>query len=179
MNAIVLRYILIGLSATTVIGLSAAGWWVQQMLESKVRQTDHARIDAQLSAVELQQLKRLEQQLTDDKDIIERARQIAAPANQYQYQDQVIKDLSQYAGRLGLRINAFNFTAQALQGNNNRTPFTITLDGPVPYETFLRFLRDIEANLTRMQVTSLALSPDANPAFIANPTLSMEVYIRR
>ena len=182
MTASRLRYILIGLIAFMVVGFGVGAWWLQGLLATDVRNTDHAKIDADISAIELQQLKSLKKQLADEQDVINRAKQIAASSSQYQYQDQVIKDVSDYAARYGIAVNTFDFSTPNKQKTSTSgakiTAFSVTLKGPLPYTTFIRFLRDVETNLTKIQVTSLTLSPDKNPSFISNPSLGLEVYLK-
>ena len=55
----------------------------------------------------------------------------------------------------------------------------ITLKNPVPYSNFLQFLKLIEQNVTKMQITGISLSPDSgNPSQISNPTIGLIVYTR-
>ncbi|HSE61352.1 MAG TPA: hypothetical protein VLA88_03580 [Candidatus Saccharimonadales bacterium] len=182
MTATKLRYMLIGLVVVLLASFGAGVWWVQGMLAEKVRETDHARTDADLSGTELQQLKQLKKQLEDQKDIVDRAKQIAATSAQYQYQDQVIKDVADYAARYGIQVNTFDFSTTnknaAATNGAKKTPFTVSLKGPLAYVTFLNFLRDLEGNLTKIQVTSLTLAPDKDPNKISNPSLSCEVYLK-
>lgn len=182
MNASQLRYLLIGLISVMVIGFGAATWWMQGLLASNVSATERAKIDADISQTELQQLKTLQKQFNDEKDVLERAKQIAVSSEQYRYQDQVIKDVSDYAARYGIQINTFDFTttnAQTPAANGaKKTSFNVTLKGPLKYDTFIRFLRSIEKNLTKIQVTSLTLAPDRDPSNITNPALSLEVYLK-
>jgi hypothetical protein len=181
MTATKLRYVLIGLIILMVGGFGVGAWWMQGVLAQSVQATDHAKIDADVSATELQQLKALQKQLNDEQDVVDRAKQIAVSSDQYKYQDQIIKDVSDYARRYGIQISTFDFTST---GNNQATAgakkssFNVTLKGPVSYITFMRFLRDLERNLTKLQVTSLTLSPDKNPSNITNPALTLEVYLK-
>lgn len=184
MTATKLRLILIGLIVLMVGGFGVGAWWMQGVLADTVRSTDHAKTDAEVSETELQQLKLLQKQLADERDIVDRAKQIAASSEQYRYQDQVIKDVSDYAYRYGIQINTFDFTttanAQAAQttAGAKKTSFSLSLKGPIAYTTFMRFLQDIEKNLTKIQVTSLTLAPDKNPNNITNPALTLEVYLK-
>jgi hypothetical protein len=181
MTATKLRYVLMGLIVVLLGSFGAGAWWVQGILAEKVRETDHAKIDAELSATEVQQLKQLDKQLDEQEDIVERAKQIAANSAQYQYQDQVIQDVSSYAARYGIQVSTFDFSTAkttASAGGAKKTPFTVTLKGPLSFVTFMRFLRDIEGNLTKIQVTSLTLAPDKDPSNITNPTLSCEVFLK-
>ena len=184
MTASRLRMILIA-AIVGLIGISGAGfWWLHGFLSQKVHETDHVRIDAEVSDIEVTQLKQLDQQLDQQKDIIERTTKIAADATGYQAQ--VITDITAYAQRYGIEVSSFEFaaagtggakTAESVQGAH-KVPFIVNLKGPLNYITFLKFLRDIENNLTKMQLTSLTLSPDRDPANIATPSLNLEVYVK-
>lgn len=178
MNAKILRIVLSVLMAALLGGLVGGAWWGSEFLASAVRDSDHKRIDAQVSATELQQLKQLKTQLATQADLIDRVHSIAGSTNLYRYQDQVIEDISSYAKRYNMRIANFDFVTST-KAASTKTPFNITIGGQVDYRSFLMFLRDIETNLTKIQVTSLSLNPDKNPAYISNPTLGLEVYIKK
>jgi hypothetical protein len=184
MTATKLRWVLIGTLVLLLGAFGASAWWVQTILADSVRQTDHAQTDAEVAVSELNQLRNLQKQLIDEKDIAERAKQIAATTEQYRYQDQVISDISGYAARHGIGISAFDFSKATsakpseAAGGAKKTPFTITLKGPLSYTTFLRFLQDLEKNLTRIQLTSLTLAPDKDPNNISNPNIGLEVYLK-
>lgn len=186
MTATKLRIIMIAILALAIIGIGAGVWWVHSVLTVYVIGADHAKIDAQLSDLDLNKLRKLQSDLKDKQEIVARADQIAANASNYQYQDQVVSDLTTYAGRRGIKISAFNFNAgNSTQGSEGPagttlTAFTITLVGPIDYNTFLQFLYDVENNLTKIQVTSLSLAPDqSNPKLVTNPSLSLVVYLKK
>lgn len=183
MNAVKLRLVLIIGLVLMLAGVGVGVWWMQGMLATFVTTTDHAKIDAQMAQQQVERLRKLELDLAAKKDIVERADQIAATANNYQYQDQIVRDLETYANRSGIVISGFNFSGQGGgegPGGTTRTAFTLTLAGPLQFDTFMQFLRDIENNLTKLQVSSLALSPDeSNPKLVANPTLGIVVYLKK
>lgn len=184
MTATKLRLTLLGILVLLLGGFGTGAWWVHSILGDSVRQTDHAQIEAEVAVGELNQLRDLRKQLVEESDVTERAKQIAASTEQYKYQDQVIADIAGYAARHGITISAFDFSKAASAkpseavGGAKKTPFTITLKGPLPYITFLRFLQDLEKNLTRIQLTSLTLAPDKDPNNISNPNLGLEVYLK-
>ena len=186
MNATRLRIVLIISFVVLLAAFGVSAWWAQGLLASKVKETDHARIDAQISQQQVDELKKLQGELEKQKDVVTRAGQIAATAQQYQYQDQVIKDVQIYAGRHGLAVSAYDFSASTSAAGSKApagtalTPFSVTLKGPIPYDTFMSFLRDVENNLTKIQVTSLTLTPNAkNAQLIDNPTISAAVYLKK
>jgi hypothetical protein len=182
MTATKFRLILAGVIVVLLLGFGAGAYFMLGILSDRVRQTDHTKVDADITTTELQQLKNLQKQLADQSDVVSRAKEIAATTAQYKYQDQVISDISVYAARYGIRISTFDFSiAQTVKPEAStgakKTPFTLTLKGPIAFTTFLRFLQDIEHNLTKIQVTSLTLSPDKNPNNVANPTVGLAVYL--
>ena len=187
MNATTLRYVLLGVIVALIGGLGTGSYFVLDMLSKRVTTTDHTEIDADITTTELQQLKSLQKQLGDQADVVERAKEIAGTTAQYKYQDQVISDITAYASRYGIVISTFDFSVASATPNSTqvvngakRTPFTLTLKGPLAYDTFLRFMKDIEKNLTVIQVTSLTLAPDAkNPNNVTNPSLGLAVYLNK
>lgn len=184
MNAVRLRLVLIGVIILQIAVVIAGMWLLTDFLQREVAVTDHAKIDADISEQEINTLKRLRTQLADEKDIIERAKQIAASSNQYQYQDQVISDLTVYASRYGFSIVSFDFTgtpgAKGATAPNGKTAFLVTLSSPIKYDNFLKFIRDVERNLTKIRITSITLAPNPrNPTEILNPSINLEVYLKK
>lgn len=187
MNALKLRIVLL-VGLVVVLGaLGVGAWWLQGMLAAQVAKTEHARIDAEIAQIELDKLRGLRSQLEEQKDIVERAAQIAATADNYQYQDQVVKDLETYARRHNISIASFDFSGASAPGasanspaGTTRTPFSVSLVGPVSFNSFMNFLHDIENNLTKLQVSSLSLTPTAdNPQLVSNPNISLVVYLKK
>ena len=184
MNASRLRYVLSGFIVLLVGVIVATIWMMQQLLSEQVRITDHTKIDADVSELDVGKLKNLEDELAERKDLIERTKQIAASVDQYQFQDQVISDLTVYASRNGFGISAFDFTqaAGAKPGTtpSGKTAFVVSLTSPIPYDKFLQFMHDVEQNLTKIQITSVTLSPNPkNPTEILNPTINLEVFLKK
>lgn len=184
LNAASFKIVMI-VSLILLFGAVAYGaWFLQQMLAEQVVVKDHAQTDAELSASEVERLKLLQVELEKQSEIVDQASQIAATADNYQYQDQVIKDIEAYADRNGVPIAGFDFSqstpnAPAPKGTV-LTPFTVNIKGPVEFAKFMQFLRDIENNLTKIQVISLGLSPDDNNNnLISDTSLGLTVYLKK
>ena len=58
------------------------------------------------------------------------------------------------------------------------TTVSITLDSPLAYENLLRFVKAIEQNLTKMQISAITLSKGSANNEVTTDALSIEVYIR-
>lgn len=175
--------LLVSLFAGLVAGLFLA----HGMLSAKVREVDHLKIDNELTEKKVARAKNLAVTLSKNEDSAKRAAAIVADSKTYEYQNQIVEDLSSYASAAGLTILGFNFASDSdptasstkkVAGLNTVTA-NITLKNPVPYNNYLRFLKLIERNLTKMQVTKLDIAADLkSPGTINSPSLGVEVYVK-
>ncbi len=163
-------------------------------LRDRAVETSHATLDASASQNNLRALEELKERLGEDQEIVSRANSIVAESKSYQYQDQIIGDLNNYAGKAGVEITNIDFTATASTPSPSATTppaapapvapsgvksmqATVTLKNPINYLSLLRFLRSIEQNLTKMQVSKVSLAKDASGG-VSSETLAIEVYVR-
>jgi hypothetical protein len=115
---------------------------------------------------------------------VERAASIVAETKTYQYQNQIIEDITLYANSVNVSILEFNFPDSSSSSSKKKTAIKsitaeVTLRKPVDYSNFISFLKYIEHNLTRMQITNISISPNSeNPALIDSPTIGLEVYVK-
>jgi hypothetical protein len=194
LNATTLRLIL----AISLFGIAGIGTTVfsiaDKMLKASATEASHAVADASASRNNLQNLQKLQQDLVTKKEVVSRAASIVAESQSYEYQNQIINDLNDYASRAGLSIISINFdTAGAAAGGNAATPTapttvvngvkstsaSIALRNPVDYASILRFIKSIEQNLTKMQISSIGLSQGTDDKKgITSDTLNIEVYIK-
>ncbi len=140
--------------------------------------------DSQNTLSNLQELKK---ELDAEKDAINRTAQVMANSQNYTYQDQIINDLTVYAGRAGLSISNIAFSAnQAAPATGTAAPTTqglktvgvaVTLANPVDYTSLLNFLHYIEQNLTKLKLSSIDLTKSSNNDVTTN-ILSLEVYVK-
>lgn len=163
---------------------------------------DVAKVSAESTASQtrLQSLQRVQKQLDDQKDVVQRAKDIVAEAKSYQYQDQIISDLNAYASRAGVSITGYSFDSASTTGaaptqapaaagtpataaapaptGVKATTVAVTLKEPVAYANFLQFLHFIEQNLTKMQVSTITLTKGENADTITTGSLTIQVYTR-
>lgn len=186
--------LILSLSLFVITGIGGAAFtFISENLMNVAVEVSHKVIDANASQDNLQTLKTIQTQLEQKKDVVERARSIVADSQSYQYQDQIITDLSDYAKRSNIEITNMDFSATTQTGAAATTPsalkvpvpsgvkstsVSITLKNPVNYNNLLQFIYSIEQNLTKMQVSKIGLSKDATGGGITSDLLSIEVYVR-
>ncbi|MEO7904391.1 MAG: hypothetical protein ABIR91_01205 [Candidatus Saccharimonadales bacterium] len=162
-------------------------------LQTVATDVSHAVADAKASTTNLEKLKIIKDELAKQADTIARTNKIVADSQSYQYQNQIIDDLNNYAKASGVLIKDINFGTEAngstaAKGSTSSskpapngvkiTSLSVALDNPVEYNKVMTFIRLIEQNLTKMQVSSVGLSVDAASKKITSDTLTIEVYIK-
>lgn len=192
-NAVTLRWLLFAALLLTLAGIGGGFYYAYTALEKSAQATAEAQAEVEASDTNLAQLMITKHQLEDNKDVVVRAKQIVADSQKYQYQNQIINDLSFYASELGLSVKSFSFQGDspeqvaanpaqptAPSGDLKSTIVTIELAGDLTYESTLRYIHKIEQNITRMQVSNVSLSGSAQPSQVggASQSLNIEVYIK-
>jgi len=175
------------LYALIVVIVGAIGFGVyetHQKLSASVIHVDHLKIDSELNQQGLDNARKLRRALDENRDSVARAAAIVADTKYYEYQDQIVHDISSYAAAANLTVLGFDFTTS---GTGTKTSIkgiktvvaTVSLKSPVAYTDYLRFLKLIERNLTKMQVTQLDISNDLKTAgAISSPIITLEVFVR-
>lgn len=192
LSATTLRFILVA-SLFGILTLSAVGFsLVVDGLHSTAVDTSKTLAEANSSQNNVQNLQHLQTELKAKKDVVDRASGIVAESKSYQYQDQIIRDLTDYANRSGILITNLDFSSAKATGGTTTAPATpqtsapsgvnstsvsVTLKNPIDYTALLRFINSIEQNLTKMQISKVGLSKDASGA-ITSDALTIEVFIR-
>lgn len=175
-------------------------------LAEKAREVDHAQIDAKISDTDLENMKRAGIKLDREKAVVERTQKIVAESKLYLYQNEIINDFQAYAAGAGLKITGFTFSQNSSTATTSTSGKTTTAasstaatpsvgTSPQPkgvnsvqaiisfdeanYGSMLKFIKRIEQNVTRMQITDLNLSPKPLAEnTLANPTMTIRVYTR-
>lgn len=183
-DAVFLSYLFIGLIVILLIGAGVGGWQLQKLLTAEYVAADHAKIDARISADQLQKAHNLQVYLESHKADVEKAAAVVAETKTYQYQNQIVEDVNRYADIAGVTVLGFDFplqtTGTASKAKGVKTiQANVTLQNPVAYDSYLRFLKLIEQNLTKMQITDISITPDPKVAGrINNPVVGLQVYVR-
>lgn len=187
-----------------LIALAMAGIFsvAQNILKSQAKIVSAAASQSQDSADLVQSLDATKRQLAKNQSAIERASAIVAESKQYQYQNQIITDLTQFATANGVTITSITFPTTtggtagaaaptaaagtpaagapvvpaATPSGVKSITASIAIKSPVDYASFLNFINAIQNNLTKMQVSNLSLTSSADG--ISSQTLNIQVYVR-
>ena len=183
-----------------LIAIAMAGAFsvAQNILRTEAQTVSDASLAAQNSANLVQTLSATKQKLADNKDAIERASSIVAQSKEYQYQNQIVTDITRFARDSGVTIITIDFpaapigTASAVPTPTPAAPgttpapaapagvksitATITVKNPVNYDSLLNFVNAIQNNLTNMQVSSLSVA--AAEGGVSTQSLTLQVYVR-
>lgn len=186
LTARVVSWILIGIIFLLVGLIGVSSWYMQKQLAAGVVSADHAKIQAELSQTELQRAEKLSTYFIDNRAAVDKATAVVADTRTYQYgyQDQIVRDIQSYAAKAGVSVTGYAFPEQAANSSPDTTGLKsvtaiLTLDAPVQYRNLLLFLKYIEQNVTRMQITDLQLTPATDNAnSLSAVGLTLKVYVR-
>ena len=138
-------------------------------------EVNHRLLDADASYEQLSSLQALKTQLTESETLVGKANQLfATPDN---YQAEALAAVRNYATVAGLSITNTRF-ADAEDGS--KTIVISFNEGSVTYDKLIYFLRNVEENVPKLQVTSLPVSHitggDSNSIKVGDITI--KIYVR-
>lgn len=196
------KVLMIVLAATMVLLiLAGVGGFLFMIskLESFAEETNRLETEASAGDANLNVLQSLKATIESERELIDKTHQIVAESQSYQYQDDIIKDISAYANQSGLTVTGYIFSGGAaatttapsapaiadpstlttgdLAGGVKSTSVDISLKTPAPYTNIMKFVQKIEQNVTKMQIANLALSRTEGSQ-VDLPSLQIQVYIR-
>lgn len=181
---LVINWTLYALIAVLLVGAGFGASVMHKKLSAYAVEADHLHTDSDLNQQSIENAKKLRRVLDANKDNVSRAASIVADTKYYQYQDQIVQDITSYASASGLTVLGFDFSTNGKATKSHVSGLktvvaTVTLQNPVPYTNYLKLIRLIERNLTKMQVTQLDISNDLKAAgTISSPVITLEVYVR-
>lgn len=183
-----------------LVGMGGVVYFGYTMLQGTAEEVSKIQTEAKAVDAKVQNLARLEKEMEKYKDSVAKAQQLVAETQQYQYQNQIINDLTAYANKSGVGIAGFTFTSgsagaksnsgsSGTSGTNNSSGSTsaagprsmkvsVRLNEKTDYMALLRFMHLIEQNLTRMQIASVSMSKTEGTGQVNTQTLEVEVYVR-
>src|SRR3989344_4531964 len=160
-----LKYILaIGILVWVLVGATGF-WFFRGQLNVYAKEVKVASDKANKSGKDVDDLKRLEQYLADNKVTVDRARAITSEAG------------TAGTATATTPAPAANPTGSAASGIKSTTA-SITLAGENKYENIMNFIHYIENNLTKMQLSGVSLSKGKEGNNITVSALTIEVYLK-
>lgn len=147
--------------------------------------------EANASQNNIDMLQQTQRELAEKNDVVLRASKVVANSQSYQYQNQIINDLTRYANRAGVSFTNVSFSSKAeavaktpaatapisLPAGVKPATISVTLKNPTNYNNLLRFMNSIEQNLTKMQIATINLAK-SDSGGVSSDVLAIEVYIR-
>lgn len=183
-----------------LVGMGVVIYFGYTMLQGTAEEVSKVQTEAKAVDAKVQNLARLEKEMEKYKDSVAKAQQLVAETRQYQYQNQIINDLTTYASQSGVGIAGFTFASgsagsksssgsSSASGAGSSTgastgagpksmKVSVRLNEKTDYMALLRFMHLIEQNLTRMQIASVSMSKAEGAGQVNTQTLDVEVYVR-
>lgn len=180
-----LRWILLGMIILGLVVGAAGAWYLNSLLAKKISATNDAVESSRVSSDNLERAQRLQVYLENHKDEVDKAAQIVAQTTAYRYQNQIVEDVTKYATIAGVSIIGFDFPQDIASATVDKTTglksltATIRLSDSSRYTSYLSFLKYIEQNLTKIQITDITISPNtSNQDYITDTTIGIQVYVQ-
>jgi len=195
--------IILAVSLVVITAIGAGGFALAyNWLDGFAADASTVASQAAASESELQELSQTEKMLKTQHHAVERASKIAAESKSYQYQDQIINDLNDFARKAGITISDITFADDNAKGGSSSSSSSssktgtslpaiaglkaptasVTVKNPVEYRKLLTFMYLVEQSLTKMRIANVDLSRSTAqgqaPDSITSNTLTIEVYLR-
>lgn len=146
-------------------------------------------------------LQNTQAELNKQRAVIARINDIAANSQNYNYQNQIIADMSAYANRAGITLTNIDFAsgsgsggsapassapsasvkpaapATGSSGGVRTATISVTFKNPVEYTKLLEFFNLIEQSIPKLQISKVNLSKGSGGG-VSSEVLSIEIYVR-
>lgn len=181
-----LRWILVGIIIAGIVIGAGGVFYLNSALLTKITAMNDAIQSATVSKNNLGLAQALKTYVGNHATEIEKASLIVAQTKAYHYQNQIVEDITKYANSAGVSIVGFDFPQDITSATVDKTTglksltATITLASHASYTSYMRFLKYIEQNLTKIQITDVTISPDAADQNYLNDqtTVGIQVYVQ-
>lgn len=179
-KATYLRNIMI-VALIVMVGVSVGGFYYAQDWFQKYATSSNINAVDPMTGARIEQGQNQIQNNDPDQQIAtNKANSLVAPS--LNYQSKIEQDLNKYASVTGVTItktNTSSISPETLSGGIKLNTITITLGNPVAYTSLIKFLKTVETNIPKMQLTGINISQSANPkGSVAVEPLIVEFYTR-
>lgn len=166
--------------ATASIGFYFAMNYIQKYLQVSDKSTS---VQANVSR---QEISAIEKKLDDLKTTITKTSDIIISRDSYQ--SQALVDIKKYAADSGVTLSGdLSFARPSAEvnellifsGASLTSPVVVTLNNPVEFSSFIKFIRLIESNLPKMQISNIKITRvDNSDTTITVDPMLIEVYTK-
>lgn len=189
MSATKLRATL-GTFVVLIIVITGVGFYfTQDLLTKQAAEVNSIILTSMAGSGDSQSVTELQKAIKDMQPAVEKANAIITPSASYT--EQIISSLNKIASQSGVVIADYSFadSSTAKTGAAAPTPSTIggvqiksatvTITNPVQYSSLLKFIRLIETNLPKMQISGINVARDTSSGgSVTVQPLTVEVYTR-
>lgn len=189
----------VGLSFVMVIvvGLGVAGFiYSKNLLQNEAQETAKISAKAASSNEEIQSLTSAQVVIDKNKDVELKAANLASDSTSYLYQNRITTDISSIASRAGVEVDGIDFATTSaaatatttppvtsiLTGGVRETTFNVTVKNPVRYDKLMAFIRYIEQNSNKMQISKVSITSIAGAqngaGMVTSDIFTVSVYVR-
>jgi len=159
------RNVLAATLVIVIIGTIVGFYFGLQIIKNYALDVAHTVTDSKASGQNIDELGKLQQQLAAGQGLVTKAEALFSTPTTYQ--TQALKDISKYASETGVTISSINSSSPASTPGATAPPApdyseVITIQSPVSYLKFLKFLDAIEGNLPKMQITGISIGRPTN-----------------
>ncbi|HEX6461877.1 MAG TPA: hypothetical protein VFZ58_01235 [Candidatus Saccharimonadales bacterium] len=190
-----LRIVLIAAIILLMVGGGSGSYFVVVLVGEQIRQANHTKIDADITANAGQSAARAKSELEkpDVAELLNFANSIIPSA---EYRRQFLADVQKYAIDTGVSLAGVNFkdtaatsgatdaagaaTPAAVVPAGQAIPVGLTFGGSTRYENFIAFTKKLENNLQHIQITGMILQPEStNGSVLSSATLDIQLFVRK
>lgn len=167
-----LRTLLSALLAIVILGGGALFYFGLEQVRAFAIETNNRLADAEASDKQIEQLQALRNQLAQSQALITKADQMFT--TQASYQAQAFADVRNYANQAGVAVTSTDFE----DPTTGSYTMILRLNNPVNYGQLIQFLKLMEGNLPKMQVTSISLAPSTESSLVQVEEIKVNIFVR-
>lgn len=133
-----------------------------------------------------QSIKKLQSEANQYKLVSDKISDMVIPEDDYK--NQIMNDLNKYASMSGISAPTYDFSKSDMLSTNGLSSISrpdskiiiISLNNPVSYSNFIRFLKYIETNLPAIQITGLNITKsNASSDMITIEPITVRAYTHK
>lgn len=176
-------YVLLGVNLLLIGGLGITFYFADSIATKRSAEIAVAKADIESNELAIKSFQSLEKAIQQNQEIETIASRVLPQDTE---QTKALAELDKFSKEAGVPIRQISFTPG--KGGSLVSPTNIkgvsvlqvSLQcDPAQYEDLLDFLKKIEDNRRRMQVTSVAITPsDTAPGLLDRTNLSIDIYLR-